>query len=476
MSEENRLIVVANRLPVRRVEDGIEKGWRTSPGGLVTALAPIVRRKGGAWVGWPGMAGERIEPFEHEGILNVPVEMSSEEVDAFYFGFSNRTLWPLYHDCVRTPEYHRRWWRPYRAVNERFAQMAIETVGQEDAVWVHDYQLQLVPGLIRAKRPDARIGFFLHIPFPPEELFRQLPWRQEILEGLLGSDLVGFQTRLGVHNFVRTAERYAGAERISDDIGPGEHPEQVVLRYEGREIRVQAFPISIDVERFATLAKDSLVEAKVQLLHERLGRERRIMLGVDRLDYTKGIDIRLRAFEELLEQNRLSVEEWVFVQVAVPSRSEVQEYIELRENVERIVGRINGRYGEPGRVPVHYLYRSLPIKELVAYYRSADVMVVTPLRDGMNLVAKEYVASRLDNTGMLVLSEFAGAAQELAEDLESGALLVNPHSIDGMCSALGQAMKMDRAEQEQRMKAMRAKVEERDVFTWAEDFLGVLRS
>jgi len=451
-------MVVANRLPVRRVEDDGKPRWETSPGGLVAALAPILQQRDGYWVGWPGVAGTVPEPFVHDEIEQRPVPLSQEELDGFYYGFSNNTLWPLYHDAVRTPEFHRHWWRPYVAINRRFAEAAAAALRPGDTVWVHDYQLQLVPGMLRELCPDLRIGFFLHIPFPPVELLAQLPWRRQILEGLMGADLVGFQTRLGARNFTQAARRFAPAQGSSHR-----------LEFRGRSVQVGAFPISIDVQNFETLAADPEIRARADMIKRELKGARRIFLGVDRLDYTKGIDIRLRAFETLLDTNRSLMKEFVFIQVAVPSREDVSDYASMRARIEQLVGRINGAYSEPGMVPVQYLYRSLPTDELVAYYMAADVMAVTPLRDGMNLVAKEYVATRLDDSGVLVLSEFTGAAKELR-----GALLVNPHDIDGVAAAFDAALQLPRAVAHRRMRTMRRIARKHDVYSWAAHYLDTL--
>jgi len=459
----SKLVVVANRLPVRRVGQGAKSGWAISPGGLVTALAPILRERGGTWVGWAGEAASEgdtaIRPFKHEGIQNRPIAVSERDTDAFYRGFSNRTLWPLYHDAVRPPEYHRRWWWPYVDVNRRFAEAASARASSGDLVWVHDYQLQLAPQMIRERQSGAKIGFFLHIPFPPEELFGQIPWRQQILEGLLGSDLLGFQTKLSAQNFSRACRRFTSAKGSDTK-----------LTFQGRTVHVRPFPISIDTASVESKADSSRSQDIASMVRERVGDGRRVILGVDRLDYTKGIDIRLRAYEELLGRGVYTVDDVVFVQVAVPSREAVEQYAEIRERVEGTVGRINGEHGQVGRAAVHYLYRSLPFDDLVGYYRGADVCMVTPYRDGMNLVAKEYVASKTDDTGVLVLSEFAGAAEEL----RSGAMLVNPHDIDGMAAALHAALAAPPAEAKRRMQGMRRTIRKHDVFAWAEGFLDAL--
>jgi len=457
MTDPVDLVVVANRLPVDRVvaEDG-SVSWRHSPGGLVTAVEPIMQRHDGAWVGWDGGPDGPDEVFEQDDITLVPVPLSAEEVEGFYEGFSNGTLWPLYHDAVAKPTFRRDWWEAYRAVNQRFADRAAELAAKGATVWVHDYQLQLVPAMLREKRPDLRIGYFLHIPFPPGELFAQLPWRRELLEGLLGADLVGFQRVGGAQNFVRLVR-----QRLRHKT----HKDRVYLP-DGRIVEAAAFPISIDFEALAAMAATEEVQARARDIREQLGNPAKLLLGVDRLDYTKGIYDRLEAFGELLAEGALSVEDAVFVQVATPSRERVDEYRRLRDEIERLVGRINGDYGRIGRPAISYLHASYPRNEMAAMFKAADVMVVTPLRDGMNLVAKEYVACRDDEDGALVLSEFAGAADELKQ-----AFMVNPYDIDGMKSTILQAMRARPRDLARRMRTMRRTVAEHDVADWAAGFM-----
>lgn len=461
MSSGRRLVVLANRLPVRRVRRRGAQQWETSPGGLVSALRPVLQESRGAWVGWHGVAGSSApEPFGHDGIDQVPVHITPEEQEDYYYGFCNGTLWPLYHDAVRRPEFHRHWWRPYQAVNRRFAQAAREVIGPDDLVWVHDYHLQLVPGMLREWFPDARIGYFLHIPFPAVELFAQIPWRRQILEGLMGADVVGFQTRLGAHNFQRAARQFLGAR------GSGK-----VLRYQGRGVVVDRYPISIDVQRYEELGAEPRIEKEAAKLREELGEPEIFVFGVDRLDYTKGIDIRLRALETLFERRPDLLPRLVFLQIAAPSREEKEEYAEMRTHIEQLVGRINGQHATPGHVPILYHYGAVPQERLVAYYLASDVMLVTPLRDGMNLVAKEFVASRRDGQGVLVLSEFTGATHELGR----WAVLVNPYDLDGAAAALERAIEMPPEEARRRMTAMRRTVRRNDVHRWAGNFLEDLR-
>ena len=449
-------VVIANRLAVERItgDDG-EPAWRTSPGGLVTALEPIMKSKEGAWVGWHGAADEALEPFHHDGIDMVPVPLSTEEVAEFYEGMSNATLWPLYHDSVAFPEFHREWWDAYVSVNRRFAEAAAEVAEDNGVVWVQDYQLQLVPQTLRELRPDLRIGFFLHIPFPPQELFQQLPWRREVLEGLAGADLVGFQVPGGAANFLRLVK-----DRLGYETRRGEF-----VRPDGTRGRAGAYPISIDANGFQGLANDPATIARAQEIRDDLDAEI-VFLGVDRLDYTKGLRQRIRAFGELFTSGALDPEKAVFLQIATPSRERVEEYKRLRDDIELLVGRINGDMGRIGRSPINYLHSGYPRAEMAALYRAADVMVVTPLRDGMNLVAKEYVACRGTGDGALVLSEFAGAARELKQ-----AWQVNPYDINGMKQTILDAASATTAEKRRRMRALRKQVFTNDIDHWAETFL-----
>ncbi|MDQ2689477.1 MAG: trehalose-6-phosphate synthase [Chloroflexota bacterium] len=460
------LVVVANRLPVDRVTDADgEDGWRRSPGGLVTALEPVMRRADGAWVGWPGQPGIEVEPFEFEGTHLVPVALSAEEVELYYEGMSNDTFWPLYHDVIAAPRYRRVWWDAYVRVNRRFAQAAADVAAEGATVWVQDYQLQLVPQMLREARPDLTIGYFHHIPFPAYGLYSQLPWRRQVLEGLLGADVIGFQRVADAGNFARAVRRQLRYETKASGImvpTPSGTPRRALAK---------AFPISIDASSYIELAQREDVKARAREIRESLGNPKKILLGVDRLDYTKGIRHRMKAFGELLEDGRLSVEDVTLVQVASPSRERVEAYMQLRDEIELAVGRINGDHDTMGHTAIRYLHQAYPREEMVALFMAADVMLVTALRDGMNLVAKEYVATRLDNRGVLVLSEFAGAADELPS-----AIRINPHDIDGMKDAIMRAVEMPAAEQGRRMRALRKKVIENDVARWSQSFLDALEA
>jgi trehalose 6-phosphate synthase len=462
-------VVVANRLPVDvSLDDDGEPTWTRSPGGLVTALAPVMASTSGAWVGWGGSPDLELEPFDVDGTELIPVVLSEDDLEKFYEGFSNDTLWPLYHDVIEPPAFHRQWWDSYQKVNRRFAQAAADQAAQGATVWVHDYQLQLVPKMLRELRPDLRIGYFHHIPFPPLELFAQLPWRVQVIEGLLGADLVGFQRAGDAANFVRIVRRLTDLTTRGQMVTLNEAEGH---RGPGRHVRAAAFPISIDSHAFDELARTDAVRERALQIRRELGDPEFLLLGVDRLDYTKGIRHRIKAYGELLLDGRLSPQSTTLVQVASPSRENVGAYQQLRDDVELLVGRINGDYGQVGHAPVQYLHQSFPMEEMAALYLAADVMLVTALRDGMNLVAKEYVAARSDDRGALVLSEFTGAADEL-----TGAVLVNPHDIDGMKDAITYAVHMDARESRKRMRRLRRRVLGHDVVAWSEDFLAALNA
>ena len=469
---DSDFVVVANRLPVdlERLPDGTTS-FKRSPGGLVTALEPLLRRRRGAWVGWPGVVDDDVdvdaEPIVQEDLRLIPVRLSADDVAEYYEGFSNATLWPLYHDVIVKPIYHRDWWERYVKVNRRFAEATSRTVAHGGTVWVQDYQLQLVPKMLRALRPDVTIGFFLHIPFPPVELFMQIPWRSEIIEGLLGADLVGFHLPGGAQNFLILSRRLLGANTSRGSIGVRSRFGEVEL--EERNVRVGAFPISIDSGALDQTARGRKIRRRAQEIRAEVGDPRKVLLGVDRLDYTKGIDVRLHAFSELLAEGRVKRDDTVLIQLATPSRERVESYQILRHDIEREVGHINGEYGEVGHPVVHYLHRPVPRDELIAFFVASDVMLVTPLRDGMNLVAKEYVACRSDLGGALVLSEFTGAAAELRQ-----AYLVNPHDLEGVKDAIEAALNQPADEGRRRMRALRRQVLAHDVDRWARSFLDAL--
>jgi trehalose 6-phosphate synthase/phosphatase len=455
------LVIVSNRLPVTLRLEGDTLDVVPSSGGLVTALRGPHERGDSTWVGWPGdvsgLSTEQIAALDARlaELRAVPVHLLPEEVARYYDGFSNGVLWPLLHyllDKIRVDGHKS--FATYEAVNERFADAAAACWTPGDSIWVHDYQLMLVPEALRRRLPEAKIGFFLHVPFPAPEVFRTLPWRERLLRGLLGADVIGFHTASYRYHFVHAAARLLGVE-----------PEIDVLAYEGRRVRVGVYPISIDAAELGRIAASDAVRAEAGRIREQAPAGR-IVLSVDRLDYTKGIGRRLAAIETFLEREPSYRREVRFVQLAVPTREHVDAYEQIRKEVNETVGRINGLYGSVDATPIHFLYRSVPVEELVGLYAAADVMLVTPLRDGMNLVAKEYVAARLDDSGVLILSELTGAASELVESI-----LVNPYDVEGVAAAIERALTMPAAEQRLRMRALRRRVSAHDVHRWARTFL-----
>jgi trehalose 6-phosphate synthase/phosphatase len=458
-----RLILVSNRLPITVKPEGDEVMVERSSGGLATGLRGPHERSGGIWIGWPGDVSAMTEAQHHaldahlSSLRCVPVDLSASEVSKFYDGFSNAVLWPLFHYLLDRIPPHSQEWDVYRAVNEKFADVVARVWQPGDLVWVHDYQLVLVPRMVRARIPQATIGFFLHIPFPASEVLRILPWREQVLQGILGADVVGFHTFTYRSHFSSAVLRVLGIPTDGDRID-----------VDGRTTRLGVFPIGVDAKTFVALAEDQdVIREAAEIRTEAKGE--RILLGIDRLDYTKGIPRRLLAFERLLEREARWRGKVRLVQVAVPSRDAVPSYQDFRRQVDELVGRINGAYSTVDWVPIHYVHRSLNAKQVVALYRAADVMLVTPLRDGMNLVAKEFVTTRSDEDGVLVLSELAGAAAEMGE-----ALQVNPYDIDGMAQAFDDALTMPEEEKRVRMRALRARIASRDVHHWAESFLECL--
>jgi trehalose 6-phosphate synthase/phosphatase len=459
-----RVLIVANRLPVtvRTTDSGIEV--QRSSGGLATGLLRPHEQSAGLWVGWSGAPEEltleqRTELDQQLAAMRlVAVPLTADQVARYYEGFSNGVLWPLFHYLLDQVPLHVRDWEPYAEVNQQFADVVAQHYQPGDLVWVHDYQLLLLPELLRQRLPDARIGFFLHIPFPSEELFRTLPERDRLLRGVLGADLVGFHTPAYLRHFATSLTQILGLTIEIDRV-------QVV----DREVRLGVFPMGIDADTFAGLARQPEVQAEARAL--RGDGSVKLLVGVDRLDYTKGIPRRLLAYERMLQIHPDLRERVRLVQVAVPSRTGVEAYQEFRSLVDGLVGRINGDFGTPRWVPVHYIYRSLAEAELVALYRAADVMLVTPLRDGMNLVAKEFVASRIDGDGVLVLSEFAGASWELPE-----AVPVNPYDVEGAAESYYRALTMEPKERRARLGPLRDRVETYDVHRWAATFLEQLEA
>jgi trehalose 6-phosphate synthase/phosphatase len=458
----SRLIIISNRLPVSVTRQADSLSFQPSVGGVATGIASLESPKQRLWFGWPGIASDRLSSdHKHQITKGVeehgckPIFLSSTEVRDFYFGFANRTIWPLFHYFTHHTVFDETYWRAYKKVNEHFCREITPQLKANDKIWVHDYQLMLLPGMLRAKQPEANIGFFLHIPFPSFELLRLLPWRRELLEGMLGADLVGFHEYEYVRHFLSSVYRISDYE-----------PHLSQLMVQNRLVRVDAFPMGIDYQRFAESSRRPDVVKEIKKIHHPQGQQ--FIVSVDRLDYTKGILNRLEAYEWFLRQYPEYREKVCLVVVAVPSRTKVDVYNELREQIERIIGHINGEYGSLDWTPVSYLYRSLPFEKLAALYAVADVALITPLRDGMNLVAKEFVACQQDknNPGVLILSEMAGAASELAE-----AIVINPYDKESIASALRQALEMPQAERLKRAQMMQERLRRYTVARWAGDFL-----
>ena len=462
----SRLLIVSNRLPVTvTLVDG-DAEVVASAGGLATGLRGPHERTGGVWIGWPGHVppSDAKRRAELTQLLaahrTAPVWLTQSEVTRYYEEISNGVVWPLFHYLLDQMPLHVAHWDVYETVNARFADAVVAQYRPGDRIWVQDYQLMRLPALLRARLPQARIGFFLHIPFPCAEVFATLPAREAVLRGLLGADVVGFHTRGYAAHFADAAARVLGVPATRD-----------LVTVDGRDVRIGAFPMGVDAESFGRRAARPEVDAELDALtHEGAPDDDvAVFVGVDRLDYTKGIPRRLLAFEQLLVRHPELRERVRLIQVAVPSRTAVRAYQRFRNQVDALVGRINGAFGTPRWTPVHYLYRSIPDAQLLALYRAARVMLVTPVRDGMNLVAKEFVACRADEDGVLVLSEFVGAADELED-----ALRVNPYDVDGAADVYHRALTMSREERRARMRTLRARVREYDVHAWAESFLAAL--
>jgi trehalose 6-phosphate synthase/phosphatase len=463
-----RLLVVSNRLPI--VLEKKDSGWTLKPGsgGLVSALAPVLSHRGGVWIGWPGLALEHggawevlmSEGFRERGYELLPVLLTEDEVKGFYEGFSNAVLWPLFHDLTGRCDFQPSYWYTYLEVNRKFAHRVLEYSREDDFIWVQDYQLIHVAEFVRERMAKRRIGFFLHIPFPPLDIFVKLPWRGKLLDAFLSYDLLGFQTTRDRRNFLSCVEHLLDGVEIHRE-GPLHR-----VRAGSRVLRVGNFPIGIDYKAFATIASSAEVDARVEELRRRIG-PFEVVLGVDRLDYTKGLPERLQAFRNALQRFPELRERALLMQIVVPSRETVPEYQALKAQVEQLVGEINGEFSTAGWVPVHYHYKSLVKRDLISLYRMARACLVTSLKDGMNLVAKEFCACQIEAAGALVLSEFAGAAAQL----KNGALLVNPHDIEGMADALKAAFEMAPEERARRMGLMQDILRKQDIFWWVDCYL-----
>ena len=454
-----KTIIVSNRLPVSlRLKQG-KMEFRPSAGGLATGLGSIYKEGENIWIGWPGndvaSSDQREEIVQELKALKMaPVFLSKKDITEFYEGFSNETIWPAFHYFTQYINYDATHWAAYVRVNKKFCEAILEHARPDDTIWVHDYQLLLLPGMLRERLPNATIAFFQHIPFPSYEIIRMLPWRREILEGMVGADLIGFHTYDDMRHFLSAAGRLLG---MRDESG--------YLQADNRLINVDAFPMGIDYDKFSEAARSPKTQEHVRKFKRFLG-EQQLLITIDRLDYSKGIPQRIKVFDSFLQQNPEFHGKVSMIMVVVPSRTKVKNYRELKEEIDTLVGKINSDYSTLNWVPVHYFYRSFPFEELSAFYSMSDVALVTPLRDGMNLVCKEYIASKGDQTGVLILSEMAGASKELQE-----AILVNPNDMASVVSAIKEALVMEKEEQVERISSMQESLKRYDIFQWVKVFM-----
>ena len=468
MASLSRIVCISNRLPVSAYEEEGNLEFHPSSGGLVTGLAPILRKSRGIWIGWPGSTSashqqviKTLAEFSNQSEFELfPVMLDQDSVAGFYQGFSNQIIWPLFHDLQSRCNFEPDFWSTYLNVQKMFAVESVKHIRDEDLVWVHDFHLMGLGRALRKEKLKNKIGFFFHTPFPGPDIFLKLPWRADVIDSMLDYDTIGFQTRRDLKNFIYCLEL------LTDSKCTPRGASFSVKNKNGYECILGSFPISIDFNEFDELARSPEVSAGSKKIREDMNSEF-LILSIDRLDYTKGIPYRIRAFKRLLEIDPSLKRRIVLLQVVVPSRIEVPEYQQLRSEIDQLVSQVNGTLGEPGWVPVHHLFRSLTREEVIAMYRASDVVLVTPLKDGMNLVAKEYCASRFSNNGALVLSEFAGAADELGEY----AFLVNPYDIDGVAKSLALALASARDEKHVRMANMRDIIKQSDVYHWATSFL-----
>ena len=459
-----RLIVAANRLPISVGKREGRFHFRQSPGGLAVGLASMPDSLERLWMGWPGVSSERLKPEEKDHVRDLlakenctPVFLSQRQIDQYYLGFCNKTIWPLFHYFQTRTVFEERFWKSYKQVNHLFCDEVLRVARPGDSVWVHDFQLMLLPRLLREEIPELNIGYFLHIPWPSFEVFRLLPWREEILSGLLGADLIGFHTYDYVRHFLSSVSRIAGLEHTLGEVN-----------VDNRVAKVDAFPMGIDYEKYAGAINDPEVKKEVDKIYKTVGK-RKLVISIDRLDYTKGIVERLEAFDWFLSTNPQYKGKVTLVIVAVPSRTGIEDYKLLRERLEQLVSRVNGEHGALGYTPVWYLYRFMPFQKLTALYNVADAALITPLRDGMNLIAKEFIATKADGHGVLILGEMTGAASELGE-----ALIVNANDKMAIVRAIKEALEMPLQEQCERNRLMQERLQRYGITRWCKDFLHCL--
>ncbi len=461
-----KLFIVSNRLPINLQKKRGEINYIPSVGGLATGLKSFYKIYESIWLGWPGIALNKIKK-ERDIIKNklisdyrcYPIFLSQKDVETYYQGFCNKTIWPLFHYFTQYAIYDNALWKGYVKVNKLFCEAILTLAQDPDIIWIHDFHLMLLPQMIREKLFDVTIGFFLHIPFPSFEIFRLLPWRKDLLRGLLGADLIGFHTYDYTRHFLNSIFRLLG---VDSKLGQ--------IRINNRIVKVDTFPLGIEFEKFYESSQNPQVQKEINEIQKRVGK-RKIILSIDRLDYTKGVPQRLEAFNTFLEQYPDYRNQVTLVCIIVPSRTKVEKYQELKRQTDELIGKINGTYGTIGWTPIWYLYRRVPFNKLVALYNAADIALVTPLRDGMNLIAKEYIASKRDGKGVLILSETAGAAKELGE-----AIIVNTNNKEEIVKAIERALSMPEEEQKKRNRLMQIRLRRYNVIRWAEEFIEALNS
>lgn len=461
----SRLLVVSNRLPVSIEQRKNSFNIKPSVGGLATGLGSFYKSYDSSWLGWCGITSDNLSKNKINDIKiklkddysNIPVFLTENEVNKYYYGFCNRTIWPLFHCFTQYVIYDEKQWECYKKVNKKFCDAIIKMAEPDDNIWINDYHLMLLPTMLRKELPDARISFFLHIPFPPFEIFHLIPWRKEILEGLLGADLIGFHIYDYVHNFLDSVYNILGYDHTLGEIITND-----------RILKVDSFPMGIDYERYANAIELKEVRRNMAQIRRRMGKYK-LILSVDRLDYTKGIPQRLEAFEQFLEKYPEYQGKVSLIQVSAPSRTKVYYYQQLKKEVDELVGRINGKYRTFDWNPIWYFYRSFTLENMAALYNMADIALVTPIKDGMNLIAKEFVATKSNDKGVLILSEMAGAAKEMSE-----AIIVNPNNTNEVIEAIHQAIEMNEDEQIKRNKQMHFRLKRYNVRRWAEDFISSL--
>lgn len=466
MTEKSkRLLIVSNRLPIEVINENNEWSVKPSPGGLVTALTPLMRRSRGIWIGWPGCpesvpARELIDNIPNKEFNMIPVSLTSEQVARYYRGYANKTIWPLFHDLLGHFSFNTENWEAYQEVNRIFAQAVMESKSNDSFIWIHDYQLIFVGKYLRELGFKDKSRYFLHIPFPSPDLLRRLPHYDEVLSALLDYDHIGFQSEQDKNNFIQCVKSYLPEAMRTN------YNKQTIIKYRGKSIKLGSYPISIDFDEFNNGSKQREADEAAWYLRENINADK-LVLGLDRLDYTKGIPERFLAFEKFLEKYPDTRGKISLLQVVIPSRLNVPDYQDLKEQLDSLAGRINSSFSEHGWIPIHYTFRSLDRTQLLGHYKACDIALITPVRDGMNLVSKEFCASSTDNRGVLILSEFAGSARQLGK----AALLVNPYDAETTADTLYRAFTMSEEEQMKRMKILRAGIKRQNVQRWINWFI-----